>query len=104
MSSGGKVIQKQILSIGRARELLLAFRTMSSFFPFVVVPEKATVQSLARDSPFLLLAILTVASGMNMYMQYQLDHELRHVLSMELVVEGKRSLDFIQGLLVYVAW
>lgn len=41
---------------------------------------------------------------MNPPLRHQLDHELRKVLSEKLIVDGQKSLDFLQGLLVYLAW
>jgi hypothetical protein len=99
-----QVIKQRTLSIERAKELLSSFRDVSIFLPFVVVPETATVQSMARNSPFLLLALLTAASATDTKLHYQLDHEFRRVLSLKVVAEGQRGLDFLQGLLVYIAW
>lgn len=98
------VINQRRLTIDQASELLQSFRDMTNFFPFVVVPPDATVQLISKDSPFLLLAILTAASGADMQLQYQLDHEFKKILSSKVVVEGQRNLDFLQGLLVYIAW
>ncbi|EHK99854.1 hypothetical protein M7I_4256 [Glarea lozoyensis 74030] len=33
-----------------------------------------------------------------------MEHEFKRVLSGKIIVEGKKSLDFLQGLLVYIAW
>jgi hypothetical protein len=99
-----RVIDQRNLSIGRAEELLRSFRCMSPYFPFVIVPPKATVQSLSRTSPFLLLAILASASTADLQLCYQLDLELKRVLSAKVIIEGQKSLDFLQGLLVYAAW
>ena len=68
------------------------------------MPDDACVPYMARTSPFLLLAVLTSASKSDLNLHHQLDHEFRRVLSQKIVVEGKKNLDFLQGLLVYIAW
>jgi hypothetical protein len=93
-----KVDQKQ------AEKLLLAFRNQDPLFPFVYIPPEATVPSMSRNSPFLLLAILTVASSPDPKLRHQMDHEFRRILSSKVIVEGRKSLDFLQGMLVYIAW
>jgi hypothetical protein len=87
-----------------AERLLLAFRNKAQFFPFVEIPLEATVSSLARHSPFLLLAILTVASSPDPKLHHQIDHEFRRILSSKVIIEGQKSLDYLQGMLVYIAW
>lgn len=97
-------IPQQKLTFEDAERLLTAFREISAFFPFVPVPGEATVPSLSTTSPFLLLAILTVSSITCPRTYHQLDHEFKRVLSSKVIVEGRKSLDFLQGLLVYIAW
>lgn len=92
------------ITINQAEELLQEFHAIKHFFPFVVIPEDATVKSLSRNSPFLLLAILCAASAKDIQLVYQLDHEFKRVLSEKIICEGRKSLDFLQGLLVYIAW
>jgi hypothetical protein len=98
------VIEPRKLNLQDAERLLAVFRHKAPLFPFVTISEEMTVSSLSRTSPFLLLAILTVASGMNTPLNYQMDQEFRRILSAKVVVEGQKSLDFLQGILVYIAW
>jgi hypothetical protein len=92
------------ISIDQAEELLREFHGMKHFFPFVVIPEEATIKSLSRNSPFLLLAILCAASTKDIQLVHHLDHEFKRVLSEKIICEGRKSLDFLQGLLIYIAW
>jgi hypothetical protein len=92
------------ITIDQAEELLQGFHRMKHFFPFIVVPEEATIKSLSRNSPFLLLAMFCAASAKDIQLVHHLDHEFKRVLSEKIICEGRRSLDFLQGLLVYVAW
>ena len=99
-----EVIEPRKLDLADAERMLSAFRHKAPLFPFVTIPEDATVSSLSRTSPFLLLAVLTVASGMDTPLNCQLDQEFRRILSAKVVVEGQKSLDFLQGMLLYISW
>lgn len=99
-----EVIEPRKLDLREAERLLLAFRHKAPFFPFIIIPDDATVSSLSRTSPFLLLAVLTVASGMDTPLNFQMDQEFRRILSAKVVVDGQKSLDFLQGILLYIAW
>jgi hypothetical protein len=97
-------IEQRKINLAQAEELLAAFRPKAPFFPFIRIPAHATVPSLSRDSPFLLLAILTIASSKDAVLAHQMDHEFRRILSSKVIVEGQKSLDFLQGMLLYIAW
>lgn len=98
------LIEPRRIDLAQAEGLLAAFRHKAPLFPFVTISESDTVASLSRSSPFLLLAILTVASGMDTPLNHQMDHEFRRVLSSKVVADGQKSLDFLLGLLIYIAW
>lgn len=98
------VIEQRKISLSDGEELLSIFRLKAPFFPFVNIAEDATVPSLSKSSPFLLLAILTSAAIKDPPLYHQMDHEFRRVLSSKVIVEGQKSLDFLQGMLVYIAW
>lgn len=98
------VIEKRKLTLKQAERLLLKFRSMATFFPFVEIPPRATVPVLSRSSPFLLLAVLTVASIDDLFLHRQIEHEFRRVLSTKILLQGQKSLDFLQGMLIYIAW
>lgn len=92
------------ITFEQAEELLQKFHRIKHFFPFIVIPEDATIKSLSRYSPFLLLAMLCAASAKDIQLVNHLDHEFKRVLSEKIICEGRKSLDFLQGLLVYIAW
>lgn len=103
-SSPSPIVLQRRITRPEAEQLLLSFRGKAQFFPFVLISSKATIPSLSRTSPFLLLAILTTAALKEPLLHHQLDHEFRRILSSKVIVEGQKSLDFLQGLLVYIAW
>ncbi|OJJ73317.1 hypothetical protein ASPBRDRAFT_40982 [Aspergillus brasiliensis CBS 101740] len=92
------------LSMHEAEELLLQFRQQRAYFPFIEVPEEATAASMAASQPFLLLAILTVSLTRKPLLQKRLDERFRRVLSERVIFYGEKSMDYVQGLLVYMAW
>jgi hypothetical protein len=98
------IIEQRKLSLAEAQDLLNLYRERASSFPFVYIPPNATVPSLARTSPFLLLAILTSASIGDLPLYHQMNHEYRRILSSKVIVDGKKSLDYLQGILVYITW
>ncbi|KAH8805558.1 hypothetical protein F5884DRAFT_860163 [Xylogone sp. PMI_703] len=97
-------IEKHTVTMDEARRLLAIYRHQCIYFPFVVIPPEATVQSLARTSPFLLLSILTTAAYRDPLLRHQLEHEFKRVLSSKVICEEEKSLDYLQGVLIYLAW
>lgn len=67
--------------------------------------EESRVPKLAQSKPFVLLAILAAASGSRTLQGHSLyDDEFRKVLGLKFVAGGERSLELLQGLMVYTAW
>ncbi|KAB8301651.1 hypothetical protein EYC80_003489 [Monilinia laxa] len=99
-----KYISSRKLTLSQATHLLNSYIPKLPFFPFVTLPGSPTIPTLSQQSPFLLLAILTVAAIPHPYLHHQLDQEFRRVLSLKLIVESQKSLDYLLGLLVYIAW
>jgi hypothetical protein len=74
-------------------------------FPCIVLPEEVTVAELAKSRPVVLLAILASASGSRTLQGHMLyDEEFRKVLALKFVAGGERSLELLQGILIYCAW
>lgn len=92
------------INMREADKLLSLFRKRSAFFPFIHIPESASAAAMAVHQPFLLLAILTVSSSRTPCLQQQTDERFRRVMSERVIVHGEKSLDYVQGLLVYIAW
>lgn len=72
-------------------------------FPFVVVDANVPALRLRREQPFLFLSILTVTSHKSPRVQNLLSDELRRQLA-RVIEYSQKSLDILQGLLVYGAW
>ncbi|ROW16402.1 hypothetical protein VPNG_02789 [Cytospora leucostoma] len=89
-----------------ASSLLSSFRDdMLPHFPVLKLGPDAKVPSLARDRPFVLLAMLAAVSGGRSLQGHSLyDEEFRKVLGLKFVSGGERSLELLLGLLIYCAW
>jgi hypothetical protein len=95
---------KDVLTPEEAEKCLAKYRSISPvYFPFVVLLNDWTLQSMLRHSPTLLLAILTTMCN-STHMQKTLDSGFREVVSQRVLVRGEKSLDILQGLIVYLAW
>ncbi|KAK4506493.1 hypothetical protein PRZ48_000225 [Zasmidium cellare] len=79
-------------------------RLMSSGMPFVVIPPGATAQTLFETKPVLLRAICTVAKFHDLPQQQALVKELVKEVAGRVLGESEKSVDIIQGILVFVAW
>jgi hypothetical protein len=88
-----------------AEKLLQSFNRMLGRFPCIVLPDNASVSSLASGNPFILLAILAASSGKESLQGHSLyDEEFRKIFSLKFVAGGERSLELLLGLLIYLAW
>ena len=94
-----------IMTPSHAEKFLGYFRgSMNSYFPFVIIPKDATAEGMFQKRPILLLGILATATSMYKPLQRLLDQKFRSVLSERAVFHGEKSLDLLQGLLVYLSW
>ncbi|KAK0632234.1 hypothetical protein B0T14DRAFT_419444 [Immersiella caudata] len=93
-------------NLDSATSLLVTFRdVMLPNFPCIVLPPESTVSDLARERPFVLLAVLAVASSTRTLQGHSLyDEEFRKILGLKFVAGGERSIELLEGLVVYVAW
>ncbi|KAK0099941.1 hypothetical protein ONS95_013236 [Cadophora gregata] len=97
-------ISKGFISLDQADYAFEVFRQRQRVFPFVVIPPNMTLDSLRRQRPFLFLAILCCATEHNFKLQQHIELELRENLSRRILVNGEKTLDLLQGVLVYLTW
>lgn len=96
---------KPQFNLASAESLLESFRVMLGRLPCITLAPDATVPQLAAQKPFLLLAILAAASGSRTLQGHTLyDTEFRKVLGLKFVAGGERTLELLQGLLIYCGW
>lgn len=63
-----------------------------------------TAEELKKQKPFLFDAIMLVAAKQRVASQREAGDKLLAYLSEHLLLRGEKSLDLLQGLLVYLAW
>ncbi|PTB63251.1 hypothetical protein BBK36DRAFT_1171495 [Trichoderma citrinoviride] len=96
---------KPSFNLASAESLLASFHSMLSHFPCIRLDPDASVSLLAASRPFVLLAILAAASGSRSIQGNSLyDEEFRRILGLKFVACGERSLEILQGILIYCAW
>lgn len=98
------IISKGMVGFEQAEDFLRFFRTKACNFPFVLVSPQTSLDSLRREKPFLLLSILAFSAYENYKLQQVLELEIREQLSRKVIVNGEKSMDLLQGLLLYICW
>lgn len=85
--------------------LLKVFRDhISDQFPFVIVPQAAKAFELIHEKPFLFKSIAMVASAQDVKAQARIAEEIVDYVSLHLLIRGEKTLDMLQGLLIFIAW
>ncbi|KAF2103559.1 hypothetical protein NA57DRAFT_53074 [Rhizodiscina lignyota] len=101
----GDIIGRGTVTPEIAQVLLDRFRNHGTQqFPFVVVPAGASLDSVRRNNPFLFLAIVATMIFDNPFLQHQLGEEIEQQAFQRILLHADKSLDLLQGLLVYTAW
>ncbi len=92
------------LSSEEAEKLLHVYQTqMSGHFPFVVIPAGTGTQDLRDDKPFLFAAVMLAASRQKFTGPTVAGSRLMEHLGVRMLIHGEKSMDLLQGLLVYIA-
>jgi hypothetical protein len=95
---------RPVIDTEQAEIYLQRYQELTGYFPFVLLPVNWNLRIMLCDHPFLLLGILSAMSTNDVQKQRSLDTEFRRVLSEKVIVNGEKSLDLLQGILVYLAW
>lgn len=98
------VISKGYVTFEQVEMSVRAFQAQAFNFPFVLVEPSLGLDILRRKRSFLLISILTFAADQNPALQSKLETELKDTLAKRVIVSGEKSLDLLQGLLVYLNW
>ena len=77
---------------------------MTPHFPFVVIPPGTTAGQLHQQKPFLYSAIMMSVAFRSVSKQMAMAKDIMTDLSVRLLQRGEKSMDLLQGLLVYSAW
>jgi hypothetical protein len=92
------------ITANQVNKYLSRFESLNAYFPFVTLPQGWTVRSILQNQPFLALGILSAMSQLDLVLHRKLDAEFKRVLSEKVTMNGDKSLDILQGLLVHIAW
>ncbi|KAK0364086.1 hypothetical protein LTR91_019247 [Friedmanniomyces endolithicus] len=92
------------LDFNYIRTRLIAFRQLTIHFPFYCLRPDASVVDMATDGPLTTVAICTVTSSAHPDTQARLAQAFRHALSATVIIRGERSMDLLQGLMIFLAW
>ncbi|PWY80823.1 hypothetical protein BO94DRAFT_470367 [Aspergillus sclerotioniger CBS 115572] len=84
-------------------EALHSFRNRLQFLPLIHIPATTTARDLTRQSPFLWRCIAAVEKK-HAASQAALCVGIRELAGRRLLVDCEKSLDLLQGVLVYLAW
>lgn len=98
------VVQMGIITVQEAEACLDSSVVEYGGFPWVVFPSELPLSLLRRERPFLLLALLALASRKQSRLYEPLQSEFKKVISNRVIMDGVPDLDLLQGLLVYLGW
>ncbi|KAL7919992.1 hypothetical protein ACQKWADRAFT_299840 [Trichoderma austrokoningii] len=96
------VFSKGFLATDEANQLLASFTATSAEFPLIILPFQADLEYLRWKRPCLLLGILTACA--RDHLQTKLEAEFRKTLADRVILNVEKSLDLLQGLLVFLTW
>ncbi|ETS85403.1 hypothetical protein PFICI_03428 [Pestalotiopsis fici W106-1] len=88
-----------------AEKMLSRYRRVQMhIFPFVIIPSDTTSASLRLERPFTWKALMLQCCSNDGHRQHVLGKELLQEFSEALLTRPRKSLDLLQGLILFVAW
>ena len=95
------------LDVAKVEECLRRYdHEICAYFPFFPLANNHDVnfiRSLRSNRPFFLLGLLCATSFDSPRLHRQLDAEFRKAFGQKVIANGERSLDLVQGALLYIA-
>jgi hypothetical protein len=100
------VIDRGILSLEDAEQLVAYFiRELAFFFPLVVLPSNTTAAQLRHTKPILFLSVITATSiSVDAGLAAVLNREMVRLYSERFFIEGEKSLELVQALLLMIIY
>lgn len=98
------VIDRGILSLEDAEQLVAYFiHELASFFPLVVLPLNTTAAQLRQTKPVLFLSVIAATSiSVDAGLAAVLNREMVRLYSERFFIEGEKSLELVQALLLMI--
>lgn len=78
--------------------------TFNQYFPYVVIPPQATTAAIRKEKPFLFRTCVSAACHTDPVIQKQVAEELLRYIGERMLIRSEKSLDILQGLLVFISW
>jgi hypothetical protein len=104
-SSSLSTVHESVPFLNNSDILLSIFHNrLAAQVPFVVIPSHMTTEDLHREKPMVYMTIMMAASYADMTTQQELGKVVLTYLTQKAIFEGKKSLDLLQGLLLYISW
>ncbi|KIW90554.1 uncharacterized protein Z519_09201 [Cladophialophora bantiana CBS 173.52] len=104
MPAGERLFGNVVLAPDKVASYLSKYQKMCAYSPFVLTPEKVSIEELAANQPFTLHAILMVSSDENKDLQRMLEKSFRDQILRTVMIDGERSIDLLMALIVYLGW
>ncbi|KAF2191556.1 hypothetical protein K469DRAFT_373793 [Zopfia rhizophila CBS 207.26] len=79
-------------------------KNMASYFPFVIIPQDPQSSDFIKEKPFVSLAITMLGCTHDLARQRVLTLQGREYIATHLVQRAEKTLDLLQGLLLWVHW
>ncbi|KAJ5654444.1 hypothetical protein N7490_001447 [Penicillium lividum] len=96
------VIDRGIISLEDAEQLVAFFiHELSTIFPFVILPQSTTAAQLRQATPVLFLSVVSAAAiSIDVDLAGVLNHEMIRLYADRFFIEGEKSLELVQALLL----
>lgn len=100
------VVDRGIISMDDSEHLVAFFiHELSSFFPLVVLPAVTTASQLRQSKPILFLSVIAAASiSVDAGLASVLNREMIRLYAEQFFIEGEKSLELVQALLVMIVF
>jgi hypothetical protein len=103
--SSFSVVPDSVPFLSNSDTLLEIFRNrLAPQISFVFIPSHLRAEDLHRDKPMVYMSIMFAASYSDITTQQDLGKLILKYLAMKVMLEGKKRLDILQGLLIYIHW
>ena len=96
-------IDQGLLTIEEAIQCLASFGALQEHFPCVDM-RVMDFEHLRRSRPFLFLCILASTTSLKPDVCAKLDVQVRETIAQRVIIQAEKSVDLLEGTLVYLAW
>jgi len=73
-------------------------------FPFIAIPDDMSADLLRSQNPWIYRAVVMIAFQDDRFRQIEISKQFLIEISASMLVRGEKSLDMLQGLILYNAW